>query len=164
MELGARIRLLEQIQVLAHLAACTERVAPCRLGYQSGFGRHSRLPPLQQWTGRNGFARLLLLRASSPVVESRRECTARIDPKQLVLLDVGYAVDNVEPPNRGEKRVVFLAILAVARMMIWTTRKKGLYDGANFSHRDLILFFRHQLRVKIRCNRKRLDRITFDKM
>ena len=78
-----------------------------------------------------------------------------------MLLDVGYVVENVDPPY--EKCVVFLVILAVARMVIWTTRKKGLYDGANFSHRDLILFFRHQLRVKIRCDRKRLDRITFDK-
>ena len=78
-------------------------------------------------------------------------------------LDVGYVIDNVEPSYQSEKRVVFLAILAVARMVIWETRKKGLYDGANFSHRDLILFFKHQFRVKIRCDRKRLDRITFDK-
>ena len=42
--------------------------------------------------------------------------------------------------------MVFLTILAVPRMMIWTTRKKGLYDGADISHRDLILFFRLQLR------------------
>ena len=91
------------------------------------------------------------------------ECTARIEPKQLVLLDVGYVVDNVLPPFQGEKRVVFLAILAVARMEIWTTQKKGLYDDANFSHRDLILNFRHHLRVKIRCDRKRLDRITFNR-
>ena len=55
-----------------------------------------------------------------------------------MLLDVGYVVDNVLPPFQGEKRVVFLAILAVARMVIWTTRKKGLYDDANFSHRDLV--------------------------
>ncbi len=82
------------------------------------------------------------------------EWTARIEPKQLVLPDVGYVVDNVLPPFQGEKRVVFLAILAVARR---------LYEGANFSHRDRILYFRHQLRVKIRCDRKRLDRITFDK-
>ena len=87
------------------------------------------------------------------------EWTARIEPKQLVLLDVGYVL----PPYQGEKRVVFLAILAVARMVIWTTRNKGLYVDANFSHRDLILYFRHQLRVKIRCDRKRLDRITFSK-
>ena len=88
------------------------------------------------------------------------EWTARIEPKQLVLLDVGYVVDNVLPPFQGEKRVVFLAILAVARMVIWITRKKGLYDDANFSHRDLVLYFPHQLRVKIRCDRKRLDHIT----
>ena len=80
------------------------------------------------------------------------EWTARIEPKQLVLLDVGYFVDNVLPPFKG-----------VVRTVIWTTRKKGLYDDANFSHRDLILYFRHQLRVKIRCDRKRLDRITFSR-
>ena len=91
------------------------------------------------------------------------EWTARIEPKQLVLLDVGYIVDNVLPPFQGEKRVMFLAILAVARMVIWSTRNKGLYDNANFSHRDLVLYFRHLLRVKIRCDRKRLDRITFSK-
>ena len=72
-------------------------------------------------------------------------------------------MDNVDPLYQDEKRVVFLAILAVARMMIWETRNKGLNDGANFLHCDPILFFRHKLRVKIRCNRKRLDRITFDK-
>ena len=58
---------------------------------------------------------------------------------------------------------MFLAILAAGRMVILTTRKKGLYDDSNFSHRDLVLYFRHQLGVKIRCDRKRLDRITFDK-
>ena len=91
------------------------------------------------------------------------EWTARIEPKQLMLLDVGYVVDNVLPPYQGEKCVVFLTILAVARMVIWTTRNKGLYDDANFSHRNLVLYFQHQLRVKIRCDRKRLDRITFSK-
>ena len=91
------------------------------------------------------------------------EWTACIEPKLIVLLDVGYVVDNVLPQFLGEKRVVFLAILAVTRMVIWTTRKKGLYDDANLSHRDLVLYFRRQLRVKIRCDRKRLDHITFDK-
>ena len=80
-----------------------------------------------------------------------------------MLYDSGYVVNIIDPPYRGEKCVVFLAILAVARMVIWTTRKKGLCDGANFSHRDLILFLKHQLRVKIRCDRKRLNRTTFDK-
>ena len=38
------------------------------------------------------------------------------------------------------RSVVFLAILAVARMVIWTMQKKELYDNAIFSHCDLILF------------------------
>ena len=80
-----------------------------------------------------------------------------------MLLGVSYVVDNVLPPFHGEKRVVFLSIPAVARMVIWTTRNKGLYDDVNFSHRDLVLYFRRQLRVKIRCGRKRLDRITIRK-
>ena len=95
-----------------------------------------------------------------PFWDHVREWTAHIEPKQLVLLDDGYIADNVLPPFQGEKCVVFLVILAVTRLVIWTTRKKGWYDDANFSHRDLVLYFRHQLRVKIR---KRLDRITFDK-
>ena len=41
-----------------------------------------------------------------------------IEPKQFELLDVGYVVDNIDPPIQGEKRMVFLAILAVARMLI----------------------------------------------
>ena len=75
-----------------------------------------------------------------------------VDGPLLVLLDVGYAVDNVLPQFQGGKRVVFLA---VARMVIWMMGKKGIYDGANYSHRDLILFFRHQRRIKIRCDSKR---------
>ena len=163
LELGARIELLEPLQVFAHLVTCTEHVASSRLELQSGPGRHVWLCSLWQWFRRNSWACLLLLRVSPPVLGSRREWTARIEPKQLVMLDIGYVVDNVLTPFLGEKRVVFLAILAVARMVIWTTRKKGLYDDANFSHRDLVLYFRNQLRVKIRCDRKRLDCITFDK-
>ena len=49
------------------------------------------------------------------------EWMAHIEPKQLVLLDVGYVVDNVFPPFQGEKRVVFLPILAVARMVIFSS-------------------------------------------
>ena len=71
-------------------------------------------------------------------------------------------MDNADPPFQGEKHVVFLVIQAVARMVIWETQNKGLCDGANF-YRDLILFFRHQLRVKIRCDRKRFDCIPLVK-
>ena len=52
------------------------------------------------------------------------EWTARVEPKQLVLLD-GH---NVLPHFQGEKREAFLAILAIPQMIIWTTRNKGLYE------------------------------------
>ena len=42
------------------------------------------------------------------------EWTAHIEPKELVLIDVGYVVDKVLPSFQGEKRVMFLAILTVA--------------------------------------------------
>ena len=69
---------------------------------------------------KNGFARFLLLQVGPFVLESCREWTARINPKQLEHLDIGYIVDNVDPPYKGEKCMVFLMILAVARMAIWT--------------------------------------------
>ena len=163
LELGARIELLEQLRVLAHLATCTECVTPSRLELQSGDLADMPDCPLCA-SGLEEMAEhaLYYCERVRPFWDHVGEWTARIEPKQLVLLDVGYVVDNVLPPFQGEKRVVFLAILAVARMVIWITRKKGLYDDASFSHRDLVLYFRHQLRVKIRCDRKRLDRITFN--
>ena len=44
------------------------------------------------------------------------EWNDRISSKQLVLLDVGYVEDNIDPTHRGEKRAEFLAVLAEARM------------------------------------------------
>ena len=38
---GARIELLEQLRVLAHLATCSECVIPSRLELQGGPGRHA---------------------------------------------------------------------------------------------------------------------------
>ena len=91
------------------------------------------------------------------------EWTARIEPNSSCCSTLVTSWTTFFLRIRVRSVWCFLAILAVARMVIWTTRNKGLYDDANFSHRDLILYFRHQLRVKIRCDRKRLDRITFSK-
>jgi len=90
------------------------------------------------------------------------EVTARIAPNQWVPLDVGYIVDNVSPPFSGEKQKVFFAILAVARMVVWTTRNKELHGSEELSCRDLITYFKHQLRVKIRCDRRMLKPMTFN--
>ena len=65
---------------------------------------------------------------------------ACIDPKQLVQLNVSYIVDNIDTLWVSVKQRVFLMILAIARMVIWQTRLKELYDGASFSDYDLMLF------------------------
>ena len=59
-----------------------------------------------------------------------REVTARINPKQLVLLDVGYVVDSFNPLWKDKKWRVSPAILAVAWVVICTMQQKGLCDGA----------------------------------
>ena len=141
LELDARFRLLDQFRVLAHFSSCTERVAPFRLELQGGPGKLVWLSSLLQWLRRNGWAFLLLLRASSSVLESRQRVDGLHRTQELVLLDSGYMVDNVLPQFQGENRLAFLTILAIARIVIRTTRKKRLYDGSNSSHRDLILFF-----------------------
>ena len=154
LKLGARFRLLKQLQVLGHLAACMECIAPFWLELQSWPGRHAQLSSLHQWLGKKA--------EHTYYCERVHPSWNHVKPKQLILLNVSYIVDKVLCQFQGEKHVVFLVILAVARRVVWMTQKKGFYDGANFSHRDLILFFRHQLRVKIRCDRKHLDRITLD--
>ena len=153
MELGARFGLLEQFRVFDHQAALLEGLTPFRLDFQRRAGWYAWLSPLRQWFGKNGEARFRLLRASPPVLESRPgvDNSHRSQAVSAVRswLRRGQCWPSLE---RWEMCVVFLAILAVARMVIWTTRKKGLDDGANFSHCDPILLFLHQLRVEIRCD------------
>ena len=141
MELGTKFDPLEQLQVLAHLAARTQCVSPLRLGFQSRSGRHSRLPLAAPVAQKKWHANLLLQGTSPSVLESCRSLNGVHRSK------AGYNVDNV--------------ILRIKVRNV--TRIKGLHDCANFSHRDLILFFKHELRVKIRCDRKCLERITFEK-
>ena len=106
MELGARIELLEQLRVLAHLATCSKCVTPSQLELQS-----ARCGSGLEETAEHAFYYCERVR---PFWDHVGEWTARIEPKQLVLLDVGYVVDNILSPFQGEKRVVFLAILAVS--------------------------------------------------
>ena len=91
--------------------------------------------PLAGWAFKAGLADMLdCTRCSSGLEETAShayysnqvrlfwghvgEWTAHIGPKQLVLLEFSYIVDNVDLPWKSDKRVVFLAILAVARMAI----------------------------------------------
>ena len=48
------------------------------------------------------------------------------------------------------------------QLVIRTSWQKELFARVNFSHYNLIYFFRQQLKIKIKCVRKGLNRITFD--
>ena len=48
-------------------------------------------------------------------------------------------------------------------VVIWTTRKKELYEDESFSSQTLVSFFKHQIKVKIWSERKRLSSLEFGK-
>ena len=58
---------------------------------------------------------------------------------------------------------MFLCLLGVMRVVIWTMRKKELYKDESFSSQTLVAFFKHQIKVKIRSERKRLSSMEFGK-
>ena len=78
-----------------------------------------------------------------PFSDYARKVKAHISPKQLVQLNMVYITDNVNPPWTGMKMMVFLRITVMARMVIWMTWLKRLYDVLSFSHYNLIGFFNH---------------------
>ena len=53
-----------------------------------------------------------------PFLNHARDWTTHTEPKQFKLPDVGNVVDNVLLQFHGEKHMVFLAILTVARIVI----------------------------------------------
>ena len=61
------------------------------------------------------------MRVGSPVLEPRRGEDGLHQSQRPRAARRWLLVDNVSPPFQGEKRVVFLVILAVARMVIWQT-------------------------------------------
>lgn len=50
----------------------------------------------------------------------------RITPEKLMLIDLAYVCDTVSSRYCEMKRVVILALIAVARMVIWTKRMKEM--------------------------------------
>ena len=97
-----------------------------------------------------------------PLWDYVNELTARLQPHRARLeLDVGYVCDNIAPPLPRVERMVFLTLLAVARKVVWNTRPRGDPGVTPLSTHDLIIYFKHQLKVKIRCDRKRLTPRAF---
>ena len=91
-----------------------------------------------------------------------RELIGRITPDQYTpVLDAAYIVDSVFPSWPRKKCFAFLQILAVARMVVWTTRLGERFERTRITDQDLIRYFKHQLKIKIQCDRDRLPRRVF---
>ena len=82
---------------------------------------------------------------------------------KFFVLEASSVCSNVVPRLNRQKHYVFLCLLGIMRVVIWTTRKKELYEYESFSSQTLVSFFKHQIKVKIRSKRKRLSSLEFGK-
>ena len=80
---------------------------------------------------------------------------------KFFVLEASSVCSNVVPVLTRQKHYVFLCLLGVMRVVIWTTWKKGFYGGESFSSRALVAFFKHQVEVKLKCERERLSPMQF---
>ena len=103
----------------------------------------------------------LLCPKIQPLIAYVEETIAYMDPHQRHVLDAPYVIDNAAPPGPKSKRTLFWQILAVARLLIWTTRLNELFLESSFTARSLILCFRYRLEMKIRCDFVRLSKEEF---
>ena len=83
----------------------------------------------------------------------------RILKGKFFVLEASSVCSNVVLRLNRQEHYVFLCLLVV----IWTTRKKELYEDESFSCQTLVSFFKHQIKVKIRSERKRLSSLEFGK-
>ena len=85
----------------------------------------------------------------------------RILNGKFFVLEASSVCSNVVPKLNRPEHYVFLCLLGVMRVVIWTTRKKELFEDESFSSQTLVAFFKHQIKVKIRSERKRLSSLEF---
>lgn len=72
--------------------------------------------------------------------------------RNILSIDMAYVCDNVSPPWSWVKRLVFLMLLTVARMVMWVTQTGSIIWNERYSHnQDLTAFF--MLKVKIRTDK-----------
>ena len=77
------------------------------------------------------------------------------------VLKAESVISNVVTALDRRKHYVFLCLLGIMRVVIWTTRQKGRYGGESFSSQTLVAFYEHQIKVKIKSERKRLSSMEF---
>lgn len=93
------------------------------------------------WFRRNGYESLLSLSLGEPflrlcrrVDDAYRSRTYRVHRSHI------YVCDYMWPPCSGVKRMVPLTLLAVARMVVWTTRMDETLRYEHYFHQVWIVW------------------------
>ena len=87
----------------------------------------------------------------------------RILNGRFFVLEASSVCSNVVLRLNRQEHYVVLCLLGIMCVMIWMTRKKELYKDESFSSQTLVSFFKHQIKVKIRSERKTLSSLQFGK-
>ena len=77
------------------------------------------------------------------------------------VLEASSVCSNVVPSLDRKIHYVFLCLLGIMRVVIWTTRNMVVHEGESFSSWALVAFYKHQIKVKIKSERKRLSSVVF---
>ena len=101
-------------------------------------------------------------RFARPLCELVEGYMVRILRRPDFKLEASNVCSNVTPLLEKKEKYIFLCLLGLLRVVIWTTRQKGCFDDEFFSPGQLVAFLRHSVKVKIRSERKRLDRRAFN--
>ncbi|CAE1276092.1 unnamed protein product [Acanthosepion pharaonis] len=96
-----------------------------------------------------------------PLCKFVEDIMVRMLRGKFFVLEASSVCSNIVPPLTKAEHYVFICLLWVMRVVIWTTRQKEFHGREKFSSSQLILFFKHQLKVKIRTERKRLHPLEF---
>ena len=68
---------------------------------------------------------------------------------KFCVMEASSVCSNMVLKLNRQEHYVFLCLLGIMRVMIWTMRKKELYEEESFSSQTLVSFFKHQIKVKI---------------
>ena len=105
------------------------------------------------WVGKKLFsAQQDILPVVWPLCKLLEGYMVRVLNGKIFVQEASCVCSNVVPRLNRQEHYVFLCLLGIMYVMIWTTRK----EDESFSSQTLVSFFKHQIKVKIRSERKRL--------
>ena len=96
-----------------------------------------------------------------PLCELIEGYMVRILKTTFFALDASAVCSNVVASLEKTDHYVLLCLLGILRMVAWTTRQKRVHEGERFTPVQLVSYFKHQLKVKIRAERRALSSMQF---